>query len=66
MFLLCLYVPRAAINFHSHANSSTMMTVGKESQLASDQNWIQFTFLGYVRVRISRHDLNESIENFLF
>ncbi len=50
-------VPRTAVNFHSHADSSTVMAVREEAKLAGDQHRIQFAFLGHISVGIARHYL---------
>lgn len=56
--MAAMYIlPRAAVNFHSHADSSTVMAVWEEAELAGDQHRIQFALLGHVGVGVAGHNL---------
>lgn len=52
-------LPWASVGFNSHANRASMMTVGIESNFASEDDGIQISFLGHVRVCIRRHHLRQ-------
>ena len=57
-FLVVVFIPRAAVDFDAHAHGTLVVAVGKESQLARDDNRVEQALLGHVRVRVSLDHLH--------